>query len=397
MASSDQIVTGNGIPVGTSRVVEITPERYRAHYLAADIAQCRIAVLVLIAPLAPFVYVDYLQHGWSMVFLELTAARGGFAAYTLWLWYRLPRVKRAAQLDRGLVLWALAGTAMVLFSEVVTPVDFVGHYSIDVWIVVIFFAALPLPTRTKMFPALVFAGAEVLMLLLYKQPPRELDTIYTVIGFALAVAGGAVVSARVHRYRRAALLARLETEYQANTDALTGLANRRAFMQAAAAECERHARRGDALAVILLDLDKFKHINDTYGHEAGDVVLAECARRMTKVLRAYDLCARIGGEEFCIVMPDTLLDAAVVTAERIRQTLGGEPVHHRAAEIRTTASLGVAQWQPGDAGIESALARADRALYQAKRAGRDRVVAKKSAVRSARGPSARKRGLRGHS
>lgn len=391
MASSDKHVTGKGVPVGTPHAAQITPERYRAHYLAADIAQCRIAVLVLIAPLAPFIYVDYLQHGWSSVFLQLAAARGGFAVYTLWLWYRLPRVTRASQLDHSLVLWALAGTAMVWFSEIVTPRDFVGHYSIDVWIVVIFFAALPLPTRTKMFPALVFSVAEVLTLLLHKEPPRELDTIYTVIGFALAIASGAVLSARVHRYRRDVLLARLETEYQANTDPLTGLANRRSFMHAAAAECERHERRGDPLAVILLDLDKFKHINDTHGHETGDVVLAECARRMTKVLRTYDLCARIGGEEFCVVMPDTLLEAALVTAERIRQALAGRPVRHRHAEVRISASLGVAQWQPGDGGIEPALARADRALYQAKRAGRNRVAAKKSAVRVA---SASGRGLR---
>ena len=88
------------------------------------------------------------------------------------------------------------------------------------------------------------------------------------------------------------------------------------------------------------------------------------------------LCARIGREEFCIVMPDATMDAAMVSAERIRLTLAQTRVHHREKGIATTASLGVAEWRPGEAGIEPALARADRAPYQAERAGRNQVVAK---------------------
>jgi diguanylate cyclase (GGDEF)-like protein len=355
-------------------MAELSEQRYRAHYLAADIAQCRVALLVLIAPLAPFLWIDFRQFGSSTQFYQLAAARLLFAAGTVGLWLHLPRVVEALRLDRLLSLWAFSGALMVLYTEYVKPLDFFGHYAVDVWIIVTFFAALPLPTRTKMAPVLFFAGGGLSMLLLHKAPPSVLDTVYALLGLVLAVASGAVVSMRLHRYRRAALCARLEAEHRANTDALTGLANRRAFMQAAAIECERHERRGEPLAVILMDLDHFKQINDTHGHEAGDAVLAECAQRMTKVMRGYDLCARIGGEEFCIVMPGTPLATAVATAERIRQTLRLAPVHHGTGTIQMRASFGVAQWLLGDAGIERALARADLALYQAKRAGRDRVV-----------------------
>ncbi|HEU0199410.1 MAG TPA: diguanylate cyclase, partial [Burkholderiaceae bacterium] len=244
-------------------MVELSEQRYRAHYLTADIAQCRVALLVLIAPLAPFLWIDFRQFGLSMQFYQLLVARLLFATCTIGLWLYLPRIVDALRLDRMLMLWALAGALMVLYTEYVKPVDFFGHYAVDVWIVVTFFAALPLPTRTKMIPVLLFAGGGVTMLLLHKLPPSKLETVYALLGLVLSVASGAVVSMRLHRYRREALLARLEAEHRANTDSLTGLANRRAFMQAAAIECERHERRGEPLAVILMDLDNFKQINDT--------------------------------------------------------------------------------------------------------------------------------------
>lgn len=163
---------------------------------------------------------------------------------------------------------------------------------------------------------------------------------------------------------------------EARTDALTGCANRRAFLEAAEAEFARVQRYGGDLSLLMLDLDHFKFINDDRGHPAGDEALREVARLCLGALRSQDVIARIGGEEFAVLLPETGPQEAAEVAERLRTALkeaevrlpGGPPV-------RITTSVGVAALEAGDPGVEVVIQRADRALYDAKAAGRDRVVA----------------------
>jgi diguanylate cyclase (GGDEF)-like protein len=125
----------------------------------------------------------------------------------------------------------------------------------------------------------------------------------------------------------------------------------------------------------LLDLDRFKRINDTHGHDAGDAALIAVTRQIQGVLRRDDLLARIGGEEFAALLPDTTSAAAVAIAERIRRLVAETPVSAEDQEIRTTVSIGVAARPPEarrEVGLNSLMRRADRALYQAKAAGRNR-------------------------
>ena len=160
----------------------------------------------------------------------------------------------------------------------------------------------------------------------------------------------------------------------AGTDGLTGLPNRRRFLQALAREQGRIARDGGHLSIAIADLDHFKRINDEHGHAAGDhalVLTADCARRL---LRPYDVVARVGGEEFALVLPDTSLDEAMAITERFRAALASQPVPLPDGAARLTVSVGVTQLQPGEA-LDEALRRADSALYRAKEAGRDRVLA----------------------
>lgn len=358
-----------------SAPADLDEPQYRAGYLADDIAQCRFALLVLIAPLLPFLYFDYRFFGLAPIFYLLAGVRLSMLTYTLWLWQHLPRMTQPQQLDRHMLAWSVIGALVLLFANATRPPEFVGHHVIDVWVVLMFFAAVPLPVRAQLLPGVLFVGGSLALIAFYKQPPTVVYTFDAVIVLLLSLGCGVMLSARIHRYRRAALKSRVELEHQARTDPLTGIANRRALMAAAALECERHERSGEPLAVILFDLDDFKRINDAYGHEAGDTVLAEAARRTAGVLRSYDLCARVGGEEFCVILPGTQIDDAVATAERIRQTLGVAPVRRGAERLTVTASFGVAAYQRGEGSIEPALARADAALYQAKREGRDRVAA----------------------
>jgi diguanylate cyclase (GGDEF)-like protein len=159
----------------------------------------------------------------------------------------------------------------------------------------------------------------------------------------------------------------------ARRDALTGLPNRRALDEELAREAARAARAATPLSAVALDVDRFKLVNDAHGHAAGDAVLAAIAARAAAALRAGDVLARIGGEEFAALLPGADLDRAVEVAERIRGRVSAEPVEAAGCALSVTVSLGCAALAPGEDG-RSLLARADAKLYEAKRAGRDRVA-----------------------
>lgn len=164
----------------------------------------------------------------------------------------------------------------------------------------------------------------------------------------------------------------------AATDPLTDLANRRAFLEAAARELAGARRRGAPLALAMVDIDHFKRVNDGFGHAVGDEALRLVARTCIENLRAGDLAGRLGGEEFCLLLPDTDLPAALAVAERVRLAVAALPVPvEGGAVLHLTISLGVAVTGAGSGpeALDDTLARADHALYRAKERGRDRVEA----------------------
>ena len=162
-------------------------------------------------------------------------------------------------------------------------------------------------------------------------------------------------------------------ERLASSDSLTELDNRRCFFEKAGAEVERARRYGHRLSLQMLDIDHFKTINDRYGHVAGDRVLIALAEILRANLRHSDVAARIGGEEFAILLPETSLDDALAHAERIRQSATRLSVMNGTVSLSLTVSIGVAELGAGDSSIESVLMRADSCLYRAKQEGRNRV------------------------
>ncbi len=175
--------------------------------------------------------------------------------------------------------------------------------------------------------------------------------------------------------RLRANLSRYRTESE--RDELTGLANRRRFVASLRDAVCGAAREAEPFCLMILDIDHFKHFNDTYGHLMGDAVLRIVARTLSDGVRQGDLVARHGGEEFAVVLPGVPLTDAVATAERLREALGNRTVldpvtGERVANV--TCSIGVAAHHTGESG-EALLHRCDAALYQAKRNGRDRVEA----------------------
>ena len=166
----------------------------------------------------------------------------------------------------------------------------------------------------------------------------------------------------------------LELERQSQTDSLTGLLNRRALEQIGAKAIDVARRRSSALSLIILDLDRFKTINDAHGHDGGDAVLHCAARCLRDNLRNVDHVARLGGEEFVAVLPDTTHTRAAEIAENLRLCLSSLTVEHLSQEIHLSASFGVATMLPTDTTWLEILRRGDRALYLAKEQGRDRVA-----------------------
>src|ERR671931_380239 len=157
------------------------------------------------------------------------------------------------------------------------------------------------------------------------------------------------------------------------SDPLTGLHNRRAFQARLAEEVERARRSGEPFALLMVDLDRFKAINDRHGHPVGDAALVAVAETFQRQVRAIDLPARLGGEEFAVLLPGSDERAARAAAERLRSEIAAAQIVHQGIVLRVTVSVGVACYPEDAQSGELLLRAADRALYQAKRAGRDRV------------------------
>ena len=182
------------------------------------------------------------------------------------------------------------------------------------------------------------------------------------------------VGARMLDLQRELISTREALEYQAHHDALTGLLNRGAVMQAMAQEMERVKRDGQALQIGLIDVDHFKQVNDTHGHPAGDAVLQEMARRIEAILRPYDRVGRYGGEEFLVLVSSETADAQAL-CERLRSGIADQPFVEGQVALRVTVSGGFVPFTSQDTrGASELLASADNLLYEAKAAGRNRIL-----------------------
>jgi diguanylate cyclase (GGDEF)-like protein len=208
-------------------------------------------------------------------------------------------------------------------------------------------------------------------LLLVTQIAQRERVLSSCIGAVIFVA----VGARVLIIQRRLVRTQDSLEFEATHDALTGLWNRCAILECLDKEVERQKRNGDPVGLIMADADRFKNINDTYGHPVGDQVLSEVARRLTGALRSYDWVGRYGGEEFLIIVPNCSGRDTFNSAERLRQTVAHAPIATSAGPISVTLSMGLISTTGCAPDLTGALLlrMADEALYRAKANGRNRV------------------------
>jgi diguanylate cyclase (GGDEF)-like protein len=165
-----------------------------------------------------------------------------------------------------------------------------------------------------------------------------------------------------------------ELAHQAHIDYLTGLSNRRHFMEQGEIELSRAIRYKTPLSVLMLDIDFFKNVNDTYGHQVGDIVLQALSKVCLETLRQVDVAGRLGGEEFAIILPETDSKEALEVAERFREAVANiEVVIPSGLPIHFTVSIGVTTLGKKNINLDILIHQADKALYQAKETGRNKV------------------------
>ncbi|MGI8727211.1 MAG: diguanylate cyclase [Solirubrobacterales bacterium] len=268
---------------------------------------------------------------------------------------RLPDWAFIAVATGGIVLIVVAATA----SERGTEPVYAPVFAIAAISVMVMFRLVPAIAMTLMA---TFAYGAILFA---RDNPYDYELL--VSSMAMIIAIGGVIG--VLRRRGAAIHGELSSE--ALTDQLTGIPNRRSFDQRFEVEKERTRRSNSCLGLIICDLDRFKRINDERGHDTGDDVLRYFAAALVASVRGVDLPARVGGEEFAILLPDATVEEGTTAAERIRDNLTANSEH---APVPFTASFGVASASADEAELRRLYQRADRALYAAKRAGRDCIA-----------------------
>lgn len=247
------------------------------------------------------------------------------------------------------------------------------------WFYTVF--AVPLFTTMMLVPLherllLVYGGIVTALGTYFAAEPRYLADPH-LTAFLGVLAGVSVlfvgVGHMLYAVIRTTFEQRQELRRLSRTDPLTGLANHAHLRSIATHEIARARRSGEGVALLMIDVDHFKSINDAFGHAVGDAVLKELARLFVSTVREVDAVGRVGGEEFAIVLPSTKLATAVEVAERLRQAVEGTASFARHAPARCTVSIGCAQLGPSDDDLDGLLKRADQALYDAKQGGRNRV------------------------
>jgi len=178
---------------------------------------------------------------------------------------------------------------------------------------------------------------------------------------------------RIIELQNELLAAKEKIKIQSRTDTLTGIANRRAIFEHLDGELNRAEREKKSISIAMLDVDHFKAVNDTYGHQAGDAVLKECALRISGSTRPYDILGRYGGEEFLLILPGTGEENAAIVCERILDNVQARPFCIDGLSIGVTISIGLATWS-GREDVDKLVGAADKALYMAKEKGKNCVV-----------------------
>lgn len=355
-------------------------EAYRLHFLKADVNQVILVVGLGLLLILLNLRSDYILLGYHPTFYKLLILRS-FVILSCVLLLFILKKNRSYWVYDFLVftLLMIAVTADVCVN-LTRPLDFYGHVVFEIIILLACYLLLPTNIIIRTSVALIHTFISLWLLLFYKTlgPPVRYMGI---ISFAVMNITGFIISVQLYTYRRLQFRYRIEhekveTELErlAMTDPLTGVNNRRAFELQAENIFAISKKYKRPLSLMMLDIDHFKHINDKFGHSSGDEVLRRFTQIFMQRIREQDMFGRLGGEEFCLMMPETPLGEVLNACERLRDICSETKISTNNHEINFTVSIGVVEIDETDTSFEKMLKRADAMLYKAKETGRNRVV-----------------------
>lgn len=305
-------------------------------------------------------------------FLTCVAIRTVGTCAMLWCaWiYRTTRLSPRALQAVGM-LAVSAGTVTIALTQFVMKDGFLyGPAGLALFPTV----SAVVVTRARQAPLVNLPGFVLVLVLLSILGIDGFVRFNVVMFVATGIFASFILALALEHTARYGFRLELKLEEQAHIDPLTGIANRRRLEDRAREEVERARRFNRPLSLMIMDLDHFKGVNDRHGHPFGDKVLRTLAEVGRVNLRQTDLFARVGGEEFVVLMPETNADMAAQIAERLRRQLSAAPVIDGEVAASVTISIGIAAYGADAPSMEMLMAQADRALYAAKAQGRDRVV-----------------------
>ena len=367
-------------------------EKYNEAYLEENISISRISLVVWQCANLALIGMDYLLSGSGRLFLFLLGLRLTVFAYFFILTRFLGKVKEVSRYQQTLFYSICIGVGVFLLINLTRPPTYLQHSVIDVIGVLCIYLVFPNQFLFRLIPALLLTAGSILLYIFVKTGLGPGIILVTLVSYGLVNFLGLLVSARLYRARRteyrshlAEQAAQAKIARLAMQDDLTGIANRRHFYRQAEAELAHFQRAKQPLALLMLDLDHFKQINDKYGHGVGDAVLIRFAQYVSTQIRQEDLLGRVGGEEFAILLRDAAMAQATAIAERIREGVAQLPIFGGDDADRFTVSIGIATAEDADASFDVLFGRADKALYRAKQEGRNRVAIAASALREGNG------------
>ncbi len=357
-------------------------DEYRREHLSLDKAQSILTAIVVALAMIIMAIVDYaLFEKNANLFRWMIWFRGAYGVFTVAVVLILRRTRDVATFDRIVFIWSLITAVFLVIlnltrspDHLTTPFDILFPFAV--------YLLSPLKFEDNLVLTVGFSLGMIAVDSFYKVPtsPAALPTaIYWQVLVHLL---GLPSSLLLQSYRRKTFKAYLDQKdahemanYLINIDGLTKCMTRLYFMEMAEKEFLRTRRYQLPLSLLMLDLDHFKRVNDTYGHQIGDLVLQRFAAVALEQKRAQDIFGRLGGEEFALLLPNTSLKNARFVAERIQQMWEFAPLTVDSKAVHSTVSIGVVEVEPSDNSFDDLLHRADEAMYKAKRQGRNRVEA----------------------
>lgn len=363
-----------------SRFIRYTDSAVEQFYLKEDVANTKTGIVVAICFCLLFVINDYVFLGTGLLFYQTVLVRLIFTALSVGCLFFLRRIKSYQQHERLVYGWSVLLVLLLAYVNLTRQADNINFTYLDPLIVLLILIYFPGAVGKKA----VLAGCQVIIDLaiaaFLRNSPYTLSWEVITCAYVLSFILGLVIAVKLCAFRHEHYYAlvkeqnlRLELEKSAYTDCLTGAFNRRKFFQLGEELFNRFQENQEVFALIMLDLDFFKNLNDKFGHAAGDAFLLSFSKLILQHTRAGDIMGRLGGEEFALILPVTCLDFANEVAEKIRYSCEQNKAFFNKRMLQTTVSIGVTEVCDKDRSFAEALNRADEALYQAKRWGRNQV------------------------